>query len=211
MDFEHNTERDIIINARGKIVLNACPGSGNTTTIAYKLTEVTKNWEKTNSRFIGIACLSFTNVAKDEINTKYRNFYGMGISFPHIVSTIDSFINQYITLPFYYLFVKDLPTRPRILDDAGFMDTWHFHHSVSVLGKNGKLIKKPLKYIYPPSTIDTNIDGTYSYNGKIPSLESEQLTVFENYCKEIKKNGDRFISFYCPCACELRVASSSKD
>ena len=32
-----NPQRESYINARGKVVLNACPGSGKTTTIAYKL------------------------------------------------------------------------------------------------------------------------------------------------------------------------------
>ena len=34
---ELNKQRQDYVDARGKVVLNACPGSGKTTTIAYKL------------------------------------------------------------------------------------------------------------------------------------------------------------------------------
>lgn len=34
---ELNPQREEYIKARGKVVSNACPGSGKTTTIAYKL------------------------------------------------------------------------------------------------------------------------------------------------------------------------------
>lgn len=186
MDFEHNAEREAYIKARGKIVLNACPGSGKTTTIAYKLTQLTENWDDTHGGFVGVACLSFTNVAKDEINAKYSSFSGKAISFPHIVSTIDSFINQYITLPFYYLFRKDFPARPRILDDAVFMDDWHFNHSISVQNRSGKTTKKLLKYSYPPSTIDSNLDGSFSSDAKRPSLIGESLSCFNRYCIALK-------------------------
>ena len=88
MNFEHNPERDAYLETRGRVVLNACPGSGKTTTIAYKLTELTKSWQQTHGKFIGVACLSFTNVAKDQINEKYSEFSGAPISFPHLVSEV---------------------------------------------------------------------------------------------------------------------------
>jgi len=186
MNFEHNPERDAYLEARGKVVLNACPGSGKTITVAYKLTELTKSWQQAYSKFIGIACLSFTNVAKDQINDKYTNFSGAPISFPHIVSTIDSFINQYITLPFYYLFMESFTTRPTILDDAHFMDEWYFPHSISKPDTNGRKGKLLLKYRYPPSSINTNLDGTFSSNSRRPNLTGSELAVFCAYCEKIK-------------------------
>jgi superfamily I DNA/RNA helicase len=42
MLFELNQQREDYLNARGKIVLNACPGSGKTTCIVYKLAMLQK-------------------------------------------------------------------------------------------------------------------------------------------------------------------------
>jgi len=186
MNFEHNTERDIYLNTQGKVALNACPGSGKTTSVAYKLTRLTKNWHQTHSKFVGIACLSFTNVAKDQIAEKYSLFSNSHISFPHIVSTIDSFINQYITLPFYYLFTQGSKDRPRILDDARFLDDLRFRHSISRLNNRGQKYQAPLKYMYRPSTIDTNMDGTYSSNARRPNLSGDELHTFNSYCRAVK-------------------------
>ena len=124
MEFEINQQREAYLDSRGKIILNACPGSGKTTAIAKKIMLLQDEYKTTLSRFSGIACLSFTNTAKDEISEKYTELSGDYLGFPHKVSTIDSFINQYITLPFYYLFVKN-GKRPKILDDPGFLnDAW---------------------------------------------------------------------------------------
>ena len=187
MNFEHNPERDAYLETLGKVVLNACPGSGKTTTVAYKLTQMTKNWQQTYGKFIGVACLSFTNVAKDQINEKYSQFSGAPISFPHLVSTLDSFINQYITLPFYYLFKGGSATRPTILENTQFMDEWNFPHTISRPGNKGQPKKVFLQYSYPPSTINTNLDGTFLYKTAKPKLEGSQLATFCQYCQEIKR------------------------
>lgn len=68
MYFE-NDERLAYLRARGKVILNACPGSGKTTTIAKKILEL-ENSKEIGSHS-GVACLSFTNSAKDEINEAY--------------------------------------------------------------------------------------------------------------------------------------------
>lgn len=184
MKFEHNEERDRYIAASGSIVLNACPGSGKTTCIAYKVTELTKDWK---SKFFGIACLSFTNVAKDEINYKFNIFSGKTLTFPHVVSTIDSFMNRYITLPFYDLFIKGFTTRPQILENLSFIDKYSFHHYIVI--KNKKVrgeIKQPIQYMYAPSTIETDIDGAYLYNSKKPTLSDTNLFAFNKYCENVK-------------------------
>ncbi|RLI51689.1 MAG: hypothetical protein DRP09_18990 [Candidatus Thorarchaeota archaeon] len=107
MAFEVSQVIEDYISARSQVFLKACPGSGKTTTVAYKLSVLAENWEDAFGRFSGIACLSFTNIAKDEISEKYVEFSKIPLGFPHLVSTIDSFINRYITLPFFYLFQPD--------------------------------------------------------------------------------------------------------
>ena len=99
-------------DARGKIILNACPGSGKTTCIVHKLSlleeSVNKNMEDT-----GIVCLSFTNNAQHQILNKYRQIHNHDFRYPHLVSTIDSF-NKYITTIFNLLNISF--GRPKIVD-----------------------------------------------------------------------------------------------
>ncbi|WP_422350889.1 UvrD-helicase domain-containing protein [Flagellimonas sp.] len=181
MEFEINPQRLAYLNARGKIVLNACPGSGKTTAVARKLMLLQDEYKTTLSRFSGIACLSFTNTAKNEISEKYTELSGDYLNFPHKVSTIDSFINQYITLPFYYLYVKNAK-RPKILDDPNFLNEawlakWRYR------GKN----KKPICFAYPPASIRFESDGNFSSNGYRPSEDKVSSNVFDNYCAELKQ------------------------
>lgn len=194
MYFE-NEERLAYLQARGKVILNACPGSGKTTTIAKKIL----NLEISNEigGHSGVACLSFTNSAKDEINEAYRRLSGKSLQFPNHVSTIDSFINKYITLPFYNLLNRDF-NRPKILDHTTILDDmWK-----TTYVKNGKTLEgllRPLNnteykaknnrsifHLYPPSEIRIEPDGNFSINGNQPSSEKVDKTNFENYCKIIK-------------------------
>jgi len=181
MEFEINPQRQAYLDARGKIVLNACPGSGKTTAIARKLMLLQDEYKTSINRFCGIACLSFTNTAKDEISEKYTELSGGYLGFPHKVSTIDSFINQYITLPYYYLYLRN-GKRPKILDDPKFLNEawlakWKFR------GKDNK----PICFAYPPASIRFESDGSYSSNGYRPSADKVAPDVFDNYCAALKK------------------------
>ena len=195
MYFE-NEERLAYLKARGKVILNACPGSGKTTTIAKKILEL----EKINEigGHSGVACLSFTNSAKDEINEAYRKLSGKSLQFPNHVSTIDSFINKFITLPFYNLLNRDF-NRPKILDHTTILDDmWK-----TTYVKNGKTLDgllRPLNnsefkaknnrsifHLYPPSEIRIEPDGTFSINGNQPSAEKVDRVNFNSYCQFIKK------------------------
>jgi DNA helicase-2/ATP-dependent DNA helicase PcrA len=60
------------------------------------------NWKKRRS---GIACISFTNVAWKEIGNHLQDAFGLSRRphWPHFLGTIDSFVNQFIFLPFGHL------------------------------------------------------------------------------------------------------------
>lgn len=196
MIYDLNEERSAYLQARGKIILNACPGSGKTTTIAQKLIELQQSKEINN--YSGIACLSFTNSAKDEINESYSKLSGKILRFPNHVSTIDSFINRFITLPFYNLLNRDF-NRPKILDHTNILDDmWKTEY----IGKDGKLkegLKRPLNFdkyksknnrsiyhLYPPSEIRIESDGSFTIKGNQPSPDKVETENFINYCKLIK-------------------------
>ncbi|WP_298419782.1 UvrD-helicase domain-containing protein [uncultured Kordia sp.] len=197
MIYDLNEERNAYLQARGKIILNACPGSGKTTTIAQKIIEL-DNSNEINS-YSGIACLSFTNSAKDEINEAYTKLSGKILKFPNHVSTIDSFINRFITLPFYNILNRDF-SRPKILDHTNILnDMWKNEY----IGRDGKLregLKRPLNnteykaknnrsifYAYPPSSIRIEPNGAFTVEGKTPSNGTVDIDKFNKYCQLIKQ------------------------
>lgn len=197
MQIELNNQREEYINARGRIVLNACPGSGKTTCLVYKLGILQKECLSKYGQYAGIACLSFTNKAKNEILVKYKTYHKEQLRYPHVVSTIDSFINHFLTLPFFNLINSDFK-RPKIIDDEEVID-----NSFKTRYKNNKGvwvdgIQYPLNTFkdkagfaiyrsYRPSEIWIELDGTFSFNGKTPDEKNVAKDVFQNYCKEVFK------------------------
>jgi len=178
MDFKITADNRPYLEARGKIVLNACPGSGKTTAVAFKLTKLTDECELKYGKFSGIACLSFTNTAKDEIGSKYTEIKGSVLNYPHLISTIDSFVNQYITLPFYHM-LSVSSRRPTIFNTVEFINDMH-------LGAYRNLKKQLLRYSYPPSMLKIEIDGTYSWNGHKCNPKIADPAVFERFAEKYK-------------------------
>jgi DNA helicase II / ATP-dependent DNA helicase PcrA len=196
MIYDLNEERSAYLKARGKIILNACPGSGKTTTIAQKIIELEQS--KEIDSYSGIACLSFTNSAKDEINESYSKLSGKILRFPNHVSTIDSFINKFITLPFYNILNRDF-SRPKILDHTNILDDmWRVQY---INKKTGKLQEglqykinqfkgkngRSIFHSYLPSQIRIEPDNSFTVDGNQPSASNVDKKVFNEYCKYIKE------------------------
>ncbi|HAJ81230.1 UvrD-helicase domain-containing protein [Zunongwangia profunda] len=195
MNIDITSELQAYLDASGKVVLNACPGGGKTTAIAQKIINLEPQYLKKYDAYSGIACLSFTNAAKDELNETYSRLCGKTLSYPSIISTIDSFINIYITLPYYYLLQRDF-ARPRILENNKKLNKfWNITYTQNGKVKQG--ISRPLlefknkagKYlyfVYPPADIRIEPDGTFSLKGIVPSEDKVDPEKFINYCKYIK-------------------------
>lgn len=81
----------------GKHIVKACPGSGKTTCISERIVRFIKQH---NSKQTGLAVLSFTNVAVEEIKEYYEKGTNKKIQYPHYIGTIDSFIKNFIFLPY---------------------------------------------------------------------------------------------------------------
>lgn len=178
MNFELTKENENYIKSRGKVILNACPGSGKTTAIAYKLTTLTTECTNHFSNYSGVACLSFTNVAKDEISDKFESISSKRLTYPHLTSTIDSFINKYITLPFYHL-LGFKSKRPTILNTVDFLDNLNLEW---IRNKQNR----PLKYSYPPKDLKIEIDGSYSWKRKKLNTAIIDNNTFQSYAKKYK-------------------------
>lgn len=95
-----------------------------TTIVARKFLEYKKEWSKAHS---GIAALSFTNVACDEIKKKIAEEDGEACfyDYPHFIGTVDSFINNYIFLRFGYL-LSLTNARPKIQIKAASASTYQY-------------------------------------------------------------------------------------
>lgn len=100
--FDFTTEQVEFLESSGKVVLHACPGSGKTTIVARKLANYLQCWNRPHQ---GIAVLSFTNVASDEIRHQATEMLPEGycVDDPHFIGTLDSFIDNFIFLRFGYL------------------------------------------------------------------------------------------------------------
>lgn len=75
------------------IYLSACPGSGKTEVIAVKVTQEISCWNRFPS---GIAVLTFSNSATDELKDRLEKHHGRPVSYPHVISTFDSFLLTHI-------------------------------------------------------------------------------------------------------------------
>jgi len=189
-------QRQAYFDARGKVILNACPGSGKTTCIAFKLPMLQNECSQKFGDYAGIACLSFTNIAKSEIIAKYKKMHDRDLQYPHVVSTIDSFINQFITLPFFSL-IDNSFKRPKIVDDDNVMDnafkSYYIQNGVRKEGiifplntfknKSGLALFRS----YPVSSIWVDVNGQFTSEGKLPSASKVDPTVFQQYGAAVLK------------------------
>jgi len=109
------SEKKEIIGKKATFVVKAGPGSGKTLAVAIKLYLELKEWQYRNR---GLAAISFTNVAWREIEAKIVSEFEIasGLTYPHYIGTLDSFINKFILLPFGHL-VMGCSHRPEIIVD----------------------------------------------------------------------------------------------
>ncbi|MCK9159031.1 MAG: ATP-dependent helicase [Bacteroidaceae bacterium] len=181
MEYEMTIQRRAYYDARGFTILMACPGSGKTTSIVYKLHSLVKEFDEQSCKYSGVACLSFTNKACLELKQKYKEMHSESIGHPHLVSTIDSFITQYVVFPFWYL--SDLcKVRPQIVNENEILKEIYHIHSL----RNGKIKDyfvrelrdyKYLYYKYAPELANIQ-SNEFTWNNKIVTNES-----LKSYCK----------------------------
>ncbi|MGV8920865.1 MAG: UvrD-helicase domain-containing protein [Pseudomonas sp.] len=71
------------------IYLKACPGSGKTEVVAAMVAKIVHGWSRSPS---GIAVLTFSNSATDELRNRVHKYLGEPIGIPHMISTFDGFV-----------------------------------------------------------------------------------------------------------------------
>lgn len=93
-----NAEQENAISTTGDVLLQACPGSGKTLTLVYKIAEELK---KVSSHREFVIALTYTNVAADEILERVEK---LGVDTSQLwVGTIHSFCLTWILRPYSHL------------------------------------------------------------------------------------------------------------
>lgn len=116
--------RDFIRNL-STIDLQAVPGSGKTTALLAKLLILETKLPFENGS--GILILSHTNAAIDEIKEKIQQHCPKLFRYPNFIGTIQSFVNEFLAIPYYVLKIGKKPTR---IDQDIYLDQMNFQLSI---------------------------------------------------------------------------------
>ena len=118
LDFEHvyladgdlNAEQEAAIREPGNVFLIACPGSGKTQTLTYKIAEQLSKLESDKQRVIAI---TYTHRAADEIHERIEY---LGVDTSKLwIGTIHSFCLEWILKP-YAIYRKSLKFGFRVIN-----------------------------------------------------------------------------------------------
>lgn len=166
------------LNSSGKGILCACPGSGKTHIVVKKVEKYLSEWVQSHQ---GLAVLSFTNVASDEIKSQLQNnrVVDGATSYPHFIGTVDSFINTFIVLQYGYLYNPD-----RLRPQIAFQNKWNYNFKFW----RGECMRKGCK--------DKIEKFHYGIDGKFYNDKNEVLCEPNRYrkippCAEFKKMFER--------------------
>lgn len=90
-DFELTTEQQAVLSPTTRVV-EAGPGSGKTRSLVARFIQVSQSGHQ------GVALLSFTNAAVDEVRRRTRGSSAL-LQSPNFVGTIDSFLHRFVVTP----------------------------------------------------------------------------------------------------------------
>jgi DNA helicase II / ATP-dependent DNA helicase PcrA len=94
-----DTQRIEVIKCLESKDVQACPGSGKTTTLLAKLAIIAKKMPLDGNR--GICVLTHTNVAIDEIKARVGTKGNILFNYPNFFGTIQSFVDKFLAIPAY--------------------------------------------------------------------------------------------------------------
>lgn len=176
-----DNQKKILNYDNGCVVVKACPGSGKTYSVAARVSKLLTEKEFKHK---GIAALSFTNVACDEVVDKLSKDFGVKnkIGYPHFIGTIDSFVNQYIFMPYGHLYMR-CSQRPELVGEP--YSTWsinryprdpHHYFDKTTFAINDELIKIAPHQAFHFTWAYYNKSG--AINGNIQNIIQSKNTLF---------------------------------
>jgi len=115
--FKFNNGQLKLIRFWDSVDVQACPGSGKTTTLAAKLILLSQKIPPSFSS--GICIITHTNTAVEEIKDKLGDSAKFFFRYPNHFGTIQSFVDKYLTIPYYKNRYK---SSPKIVDEYTYHD-----------------------------------------------------------------------------------------
>jgi hypothetical protein len=147
---DDNNERYNFIKCIDKSIhLQACPGSGKTTTLLAKIYLLSEKMPFENNR--GICCLTHTNVAIDIIKKRLGDKADHLFRYPNFFGTIHSFVDRYLAIPAY---IKMFGYRPLYIETI--LPKERMENTPCLKGVKQEVFKKLLYY-----NLRKNIFGYY--------------------------------------------------
>lgn len=115
-NYSATAEQEAIINRTGSAFVTACPGAGKTRTMVERARRLLSSEQDRR----GVAFLSFTTAAVDELQTRLRAFNILPTPlFPSFIGTFDSFVWHFFMATFG---VVGSDAQPRLIPDKDLWD-----------------------------------------------------------------------------------------
>lgn len=159
-------ERRAFIRNIETLDLQAVPGSGKTTALLAKLLILDRYLPLKDGS--GILVISHTNAAIEEIKGRIELHCTNLFSYPNFIGTIQSFVDQFLAVPFYVDQYKKLPLR---IDDDIYKQRFekppfNIEGFTQQESKNARRYLKVTRNIIRWSYVEGKSILTDSYNGK---------------------------------------------
>ncbi|RXJ51221.1 UvrD-helicase domain-containing protein [Gelidibacter gilvus] len=175
-------ERITFIRNLNTIDLQAVPGSGKTTALLAKLLVLERKLPFADGS--GILVLSHTNAAINEIKEKIQKHCPKLFSYPNFIGTIQSFVDEFLAIPFY---IQKSNKKPNRIDS----DIYNEVASKRFNSLPNSAAKSWLKRQHDPESLfrnfrfDINLNLTNGMNGAIVLKSAGNSATYKTF-KTIK-------------------------
>lgn len=115
LGIQFNEGQKKVIRFWDTVDIQACPGSGKTTTLAAKLIILINKLPQGFQQ--GICIITHTNIAVKEIKEKLGHYATFYSRYPNHFGTIQSFVDKYLAIPAYK---NEFKKTPKIVDDQTY-------------------------------------------------------------------------------------------
>ena len=161
--FSFNDGQKKVIRFCTSTEIQACPGSGKTTTLAAKLIILANKIPKSFKQ--GICIITHTNVAVEEIKNKLGSYSSFYFNYPNHFGTIQSVVDKYFTIPAYKNEFKSSP----IIDNDSYFSIIERAKSREIEGAKTYLSRsKSIEHLGVLSYNKANFDISNGINNEAP-------------------------------------------